>query len=96
MITASNAKDYLPLLQALIEGKTLQLRVCDNWLDCKDGVDFTCAPSDYRIKPEPREFWMVMPYATEGLGVCSTKASAEYWLKDYPKASIVHVREVLP
>lgn len=54
-----NARDYLPLVQALAEGKVIQSRMfsCDPWKDCAR-PDFTMDPSNYRIKPEPREIWV--------------------------------------
>lgn len=57
-----NAKDYLPLVQALSEGKVIQYKFqkSDNsyaWIDLESIVDF-CTPAEfYRIKPEPREIW---------------------------------------
>jgi hypothetical protein len=45
-----NAKEYLPLVQALADGKTIQLKINHCWedLDC---------PTQFRIKPEPRRAW---------------------------------------
>lgn len=57
-----NAKDYLPLVQALAEGRVIETRMdvssgAIQWVDM-GGADF-CYPSDcYRIKPEPREVWI--------------------------------------
>lgn len=53
------AKDYLPLLQALAEGKTIQW-VSDGgvWVDPSSSdkeLFFTHAPSRYRIKSEPKK-----------------------------------------
>lgn len=56
-----NAKDYLPLVQALADGKTIQLAGYENnWSDL-DYPDFRAAPNKYRIKPEPHpaESWPV-------------------------------------
>lgn len=57
-----NAKDYLPLVQALIDGKTIQYRVDDGetWVDLAE-TSFTYYPDAYRIKPEPHpaESWPV-------------------------------------
>lgn len=46
-----NARDYLPLVQALAEGKTIQFFSCE-WADCAKNVDFTYPPTSYRIKPK--------------------------------------------
>jgi hypothetical protein len=51
-----NAKDYLPFVHALADGKTLQHKPNGNkWFDC-DPCYFNLPPEDYRIKPEPRTF----------------------------------------
>lgn len=51
----NNAAQYLPLVQALAEGKTLEYNSLLGWENRKD-FDFTASPECYRIKPEPREF----------------------------------------
>lgn len=53
------AKDFLPLVQALAEGKTIQY--CDlkgDWLDTRNPT-FRRRPELYRIKPEPHVLWVV-------------------------------------
>lgn len=57
----SEAKDFLPLIQAWAEGKTLQVkcRISDKWMDVESNVTFAFDPSSYRIKPEPRTFYAV-------------------------------------
>lgn len=52
-----NAKDYLPLVQALAEGKVIQSY--DNYGRFTDLIDvsFDDLAANYRIKPEPREIW---------------------------------------
>lgn len=51
-----NAHLYLPLVQALAEGKMIEILVnkkgCEDWEETVD-LDFSCAPDCYRIKPEP-------------------------------------------
>lgn len=48
-----NAKDYLPLVQALAEGKTIQYysTITSKWVD-DDDFTFCLPPTYYRIKPE--------------------------------------------
>ena len=46
-----NAKDYLPLIQALAKGKTIQFFIGGKWNDVED-VSFNYEVQDYRIKPE--------------------------------------------
>jgi hypothetical protein len=54
-----NAKDYLPLVQALAEGKTVQAREHHGsscWVDVSNPF-FDVPACDYRIKPEPVKRW---------------------------------------
>ncbi len=54
-MTRENAKDYLPLVQALAEGKTIQSDFFNTgkFMDIHP-VEFTHDPRCYRIKPEPK------------------------------------------
>jgi hypothetical protein len=72
----SQAKEWLPLIQALAEGKTAQRVTADldnstaNWLDIKNlQLDFDTLdrinPCFYRIKPEPKKQWCRM-YLVKG------------------------------
>lgn len=55
-----NAKDYLPLVQALAEGKTVQYKShLGEWGDVQE-VTFTAAFCNYRVKPAPIERWGVV------------------------------------
>ena len=57
-MNAENAKNYLPLVQALADGKMLQYKFSlhGRWADT--GRIFVSTPASYyRVKPEPRE-WM--------------------------------------
>lgn len=94
----SNAKDYLPLVQALADGRVIQRRDCGNdWADASE-LDFTWAPDRYRIKPEPREWWMIEITRD---GICVGRytffllAEAEQFSRD-TGGELIHVREVLP
>lgn len=52
-----NAKDYLPLVQALADGKVVQYKWADGkWRDGEE-LSFESELEHYRIKPEPREIW---------------------------------------
>jgi hypothetical protein len=62
--TIDRAKQAIPLLQAIVEGKTLQTLVGTNhWVDCDVGDwllrEIVNQPELCRIKPQPREFWLV-------------------------------------
>ena len=55
-----NAAQFLPLVQAMAEGKTIQfLNGGTSWIE-KDEIMFNLDPASYRIKPEPRTFWIVI------------------------------------
>ena len=57
-MNAQNAAQFLPLVQALADGKTIQQQSLDDgWHDQHD-VHFGNDLSAYRVKPEPREFWI--------------------------------------
>lgn len=95
-MNASNAKLFLPLVQALAEGKTIQ-QINDHgkWIDIKEPV-FSHDISTYRIKPEPREFW-VNEFESPCLLAMESKEAAERaaW-NSFPKPiRIIHVREVI-
>ncbi len=48
-----NAKNYLPIVQALAEGKTIQYKVKSERVDY-DNLGFNDPPEYYRIKPESK------------------------------------------
>lgn len=56
-MTREEAKELLPIIQAFAEGKTIQYRNAEcEWEDMPIGANlsFADAPSEYRIKPEPK------------------------------------------
>jgi len=61
-MNAQTAKDYLPLVQALSEGKTIQESSEQQhyWSDVDDPV-FSLPASRYRIKREQRRWWILFP-----------------------------------
>ena len=68
-----NAKDFLPLVQALADGKTIQYRAggtSNPWMDMNlalNGIAFSSPRECYRIKPEPRTFYLAVPLPESGL-----------------------------
>lgn len=99
-----NAKEYLPLVQALAEGKTIQYQplgenLCTSrypkgiWSDIIGEVNFIYEAKFYRIKPQPieLEFW----YKDTAGAYCPTHSEDEesYWTsRGYRK---IKVKEVL-
>jgi len=90
-----NAKEFLPLVQALADGKTIQHYCKDNGLWYDDTpCYFNLPPDSYRIKPEVRE-WYVLEDPTDGkIYHCSDEIiNSEVGV---PKnVRIVRVREIL-
>jgi len=52
-----NAAQFLPLVQALAEGKVIQELSGNTWKDI-EATAFNRDPAFYRIKPEPRRIWV--------------------------------------
>ena len=51
-----NAHEYLPQVQAMADGKTIQYNDEGDWMDTTELMTRACTPECYRIKPEPRTF----------------------------------------
>lgn len=89
-----NAKDYLPLVQALANGKVIQVEVDGKWIDMKGELHFSAIPSDYRIKPEPREIWVRRHSdGSNSAYAYSSKKEAEYEIS--AGWSVIRYREVI-
>ena len=58
-MNAQNAHKYLPLVQALANGKTIQCNDRGEWVDVDSLYTDVYGPDEYRIKPEPRTFRIV-------------------------------------
>lgn len=85
-MTHADAKYYLPLVQAMAEGKTIQVLGADNWHDC--AAPTFCEPAaHYRIKPEPRRWWL--QYSCLGLTIHTGPSTCD------PTREIIEVQEVL-
>ena len=72
-----NAKDYLPLVQALAEGKVLQYFPdgWEGWIDCDD-VNFCIDASKFRIKPEPLVIYAAMRDTKDAIYIASRNVLA--------------------
>lgn len=90
-MTKEQAKELLPIIQAWIDGKTIQY---DEW-NTNKWEDLIGEPNfhlcKWRIKPEPREFW-VKEYPNSGFSFFTCKLTSQP-SDDY---KIIHLREVLP
>lgn len=97
-MNASNAKDFLPLVQALAEGKSLQYNAnrADQTPKWEEREEFTFdePPTEYRIKPEPREIW-VNEWA-DGKRIFDSQNDASLHAMQYPLVrSTTRYREVI-
>ena len=54
-MNAQNAKEFLPLVQAIAYGKIIQENFLGSWVDLEN-PSFSMGIEFYRIKPEPRTF----------------------------------------
>lgn len=94
-MTRQEAKELLPIIQAFSEGKTIQFNTLDHgWVDY-DAACFDGDTNRYRIKPEPREFWILETLPYKNLYVFTYKDAAEVSLKNNPGSRLIHVREIL-
>jgi hypothetical protein len=86
----------MAVMQAFLDGKTIQRRrnTADAWLTDISGVwDFVMY--EYRVKPEPREFW-VNWYTGGGKSVHLSREAAKDAEDPYQVlAERIHVREVI-
>ena len=88
-----NAHQYLPLIQALADGKKLQIAYTSDpnaWYDAEE-INFIWDLSLYRIKPEPRTFEIVRSKLS-----CGSIYDVETWDGSYPEIwERITVQEVL-
>lgn len=95
-MTREQAKELLPMIQAFAEGKTIQcLNRRGGWEDLASPISFDADVSAYRVKPEPREWWLVASkhLQTEPWKVFHRQPTIEdIALNNY---EVIHVREVL-
>lgn len=92
-MNASNAKDYLPLVQALADGKVIQLNYSGDWKDISE-MDPIFPANFYRIKPEPREIW-VNHYEDGRYSIHLTIKDADDAAPDLVEYKQVRYREVI-
>ena len=89
------ARTLLPIIQAFADGKDVQFRFagCGDkpWIDMQDSWNFNTDTADpdfieYRIKPEPREFWVhrdLLKYSTRAASSLDeiNEDYRHYWIK---------------
>ena len=83
----SNAKQFLPLVQAMADGKIIQYKnsVRNTWddMECDGEISFAFPPDRYRIKPEITQVkgWIIVNRST-GRILGFSDECAMYYSKD--------------
>lgn len=50
----NQAKELLPIIKAFSEGRTIEQRCAESWIEVDENCDFHFPANSYRIKPEPK------------------------------------------
>jgi len=83
-MNASNAKDYLPLVQALADGKKIQkFSDGDGWEDVRS-PSFESPAKLYRIKPEPKKGWYRVVLFKNGTTTAEDEDQEKRWSENNP------------
>lgn len=89
-----NAAEYLPLVQALAEGKTIQFFTDGKWCD-SPSCQFAYGVDRYRIKPEPGKVYVMWTKGNTGWkvhNVYSTDRQAQESRERYERYANLTVR----
>ena len=94
----NQAKEWLPLIQAAAEGKTLQLKVFEwvegqlvvDWVETYGDVDFQTSPSRWRIKPDPKKQWYRMALIKDASGFRVSAINSDDGGKIAEKTNVFH------
>lgn len=90
-----NKDQFWKLVEAVADGRGVEF--CDNtngWhLKEPDLWDMAVQNERYRIKPEPREFWLVGDFRFNRLETANDYLAGK-GANGYPTCEIIHVREV--
>lgn len=99
-MTREEARKVAELYTAFADGKMLQYQGGDRqWRDTMESnLDFIGSPSLWRVKPTPREAWLIYVWVDDSFPtVRLDAASADAYLRAekivYPNAFIVHMIE---
>ena len=85
----------IEVMQAALDGKSIQHRFSESeeWTQLSPGWDWI--ESDYRIKPEPIEIWIVFNLQDDFVGSHFSSGNAENTLRQIGSGRIVKCREVI-
>lgn len=94
-------KELLPILEAIAAGKTIQHNAKSNkgspdgWIDISEDAIFPLVDMDYRVKPEPREFWLRINDNQQIVGYGWIEGNDPLPIAGGIKKETIRVREVL-
>jgi hypothetical protein len=92
-MTNENAKDYLPFVQALVEGKKILVQTGPERWEMIENPKFNRPPKYYKIAKEPRRFW-VNVYNDGSRNFSTSKEKADYY-KNEDCIEIIETIEVI-
>jgi len=91
---AANLIALAPIVKAFAEGREVQVKNSDGiWITLED-INFWLDPSNYRIKPEPREIWVNF-YEDGRYSAHLTQNEADSFPLNRPRIACVRFREVI-
>jgi NDP-sugar pyrophosphorylase family protein len=95
-MTRDEAREFAKVVQAYADGKQVQAHLKEGrWIDLDDPEFFSQPKGYYRIKPEPREYWLrALPDGR--IAVFTEKDQAEIEASFWQHSKVIHVREVMP
>ena len=89
--------EMIAVIQAHKDGKQIEylLKPVDRWVEIHD-PQWDFLHYDYRIKPEPREWYLAIQHGTNSAShTFYNTERLERWKHEHPKHTIIKVREVL-
>ena len=88
-----NIDDMILVLTAYKEGQTIQFLAFDepHWKDCRGDPVWAFNLNEYRVKPEPREWYAVV----EGYSILSASLDTNELNTNLSNTEVIKVREVL-
>jgi hypothetical protein len=99
-MTRERARELLPVIQAFAEGKEIQERFIggkDDWSDCSErgpsAPAWNSTKWEFRIKPEPREWWIMRRPGLYDL-LYKSKEELDVDIAYSPGAEVIHVGEI--
>ena len=84
-------------LKILAEGGQIQAKLEDSWVNTETPNLANYGPEMFRVRPEPEDFWMIVPKHKRSIGLLRTKTQAEDALRDCSRPGefrVAHLKEV--